>query len=353
MTAALAAEQQAPVARQHGAARCGRESFRRYVRHAAVTGQWLVWAEFAERAWRDLTRAVQEGRALANATHCANHSEARREVEHELDDLGLRFHGGISPPSRCFTTALNGANLPGNAAFAAQIAREAQAMAIYEAQTKANNQYEDELSRRMMCARAEHPWTPPARTVVKDSIGAWRKARKHVLSELEALGLAATVERTDGPVALDEHEADLAGLVRFHAPGDDRPSVPVIDDTDYSVQMAEVYRFTPHDGLPTTLRGFCGQFAKYRRLAWMDHAHAWLDHHGTPVLTVEPYQFDPAEVVHDLDGLPLCLDGLYPGVWSARTTLLIFRWDRERFLLTAEHHPQAWCPLTESWVVSA
>ena len=161
MSAALAAEQQAPVSRQHGAARQGRESFRRYVHHAAVTGQWLVWAEFAERAWRDLTRAVQEGRALANATNCANLAEAKNTIKRELTDQGLDWQGEISPPGQFFTSLVNGRDWPGKAAFAGQIASESEAMAAYRARVKANEEYLEAYAKvslkkyRPMAARNE------------------------------------------------------------------------------------------------------------------------------------------------------------------------------------------------------
>lgn len=328
----------ADVPRQRGAARYGRESFRRYVAGAAAAGEWLVWAEFAERAWRDLTRWSQYTRALANATDHAKFGEARQRAERELKDLGLDWQGGISPPGQFFTSMVNGMDWPGKAAFAdqfaTQLASESEALETYQARAKANEEYRAVFAERMAHARAQNPWTVLSKTVVQDSVGAWRKAREHVLGELETLGLAATVMCTDGPVALEEHEADLAGLVWFQ--GSDCPSRGAAEDSDYSERMAQTHGLIAHGGLPTTLRGFCGQFAEYRRPSWMDHACTWLDCHGEPVLSVEPYQFDPAEVVTDLDELPLCLDGPYPGIWDDRTTLLMFRWNSEAAVLPAE-----------------
>lgn len=216
---------------------------------------------------------------------------------------------------------------------------------------------------------------------IGDSTATWRKVRPEVTAALEACGLVATVERTDGPVPVAEHYADLAGLVRV-ALGGVSPVVPRVGrgaaEEAYRRRMADGYGLTPCDGLPTSLRGFSGQYStahRYEpasvtawspvrgdyetfthkpdgsatagsvtpilapvRVGWLDHVRTWLDRYGDPVLTAEPYDhFDPLTVVRDVEGLPLHLDGPHPGVWNDRTALLIWRWDPDAAPLPADH----------------
>jgi len=189
----------------------------------------------------------------------------------------------------------------------------------------------------------DRAWRATPRGVqVTDSVKAWRRARPLVLRELADLGLTATIERTDGPVPIEEHEADLAGLVRLRAidGAEAAAAPPELRPTEraYAERMAERWDLHPHRGLPTSVRGFCGQSAPFERPGWTDHAHTWADSYGDPVLTVEPYTFgDPAAVVRELAELPLLVDGPYFGVWHDATKLLVLRWDPDAEVLPADH----------------
>lgn len=187
------------------------------------------------------------------------------------------------------------------------------------------------------------------RVKVTDSVGAWRKARERAITEIAALGLAATVERTDGSAPLGEHPADLSGLVRFHSPFDPHivaiPREPLCHQlqfhVDYFKRVADTHGLVYHSGLPNTPRGICGQVADYGldahiEPAWLDHPYTWLDQDNQPVLTAEPYSFDPAQVVKDLAELPLTVE-VHPGLWNTGTTLIKMHWDCEASRLTAEH----------------
>lgn len=233
--------------------RDGRETFRRYAVAVAIAGEWIPWAEFVDRAWRDLTN--------------------RAEVE--------------------------------------------------------------------------------------DSLGAWRKAREATLTELAMLGLTATVERTDRSIALGGHEADLAGLVRLHLPLAEPPNPCGWLDatrTAYAERMHHNHGLTRCEGLPRSLRCFCGQTEPAMRRRWpgdrvvgplgellggteppwMDHTQAWLDVEGLPVLTTEPYQLDnPLAVTRELNDLPLHVE-VHPGLWNDHTTLIILRWNCDETPLPAE-----------------
>jgi hypothetical protein len=107
--------------------------------------------------------------------------------------------------------------------------------------------------------------------------------------------------------------------------------------------MTDRFGLIPTDGLPNTLRGFCGQYSvrDVHGVQWMDHVHTWVDAAGDPVLTCEPYNLNAQNalaVVRDVEGLPLRLDGdAQPGLWHPAATLLIWHHNPEAPVLPAEH----------------
>jgi hypothetical protein len=251
------------------------ERFRQYLVGTTAAGAWRSWADFTDRGWYDLVRAEPPSALVRRA---------RKSAERTFAEMWP----GEAP---CEKTLAN----------------------------LARSYIDDRLG-------------------VEDSLDAWRLAREKVLAELNALGLTATVERTDRAVPIEEHEADLAGLVRLHPPGWDTP-VPRSDrdrtQQDYARRMTERHALIPHDGLPSSPREFCGQHAAYVYGGWLDHVRTWLGPDGYPVLTTEPYDhFDPAQVVRALGGVPLVLD-VAPGVWHEATTLIMLRWDPDADVLPA------------------
>lgn len=186
--------------------------------------------------------------------------------------------------------------------------------------------------------RAWRAWS--AERPAGETVAAWRAVRARVLGVLAALGLTATVVRTDRSVPLARHDARLAGLVVVHpagTPADPAHAEPGGVEHACRAHMAAMYGFTPADGLPTDLRGFCGQAARYKRPPWADHARTWLDRAGDPVLSVEAYPgaYDPTAIVDDLDGLPLLVDGPHPGFRNG-STLLLLRGDPHALPLRAD-----------------
>lgn len=284
----------------------GRDRFRRYVVNAAITGEWIPWAEFADRAWFDLVKSAPVSAATLR--------QAKAWAQKQYAEWGESYLEGL-------------------------------------------------------CASVTPPWALPEMSAawlvemrledyaqMDDSISAWRACRELVLNELSALGLTATIERTDESVAIASHEADVAGLVRFHIPGDSEAKAPPEFTggirRDYIARMATAHGFVPHGGLPRSIRGFCGQFEQgHSKPAWMDHTMTWIDPHGNPVLTAEPYAFDPLEVAKDVSVLPLLLEGPYSGVWNDSTTLLVMRWDPDSPTLPSENRPAVeWNSQIGSWV---
>ena len=286
----------------------GSADFRRYAAGAAVRGTWIPWAEFADRAWRDLSHRRKPHNS-PKCDKCQLYAWDRRE----LDAGGL-----VSSAAR--------AELPAEEITALDAAWR---HVIHETET-----YDREGRRR-----------------VGDSLGAWRAGREPALAELGELGLTGTVVRVDDDVPLGEHEADLAGLVRLHPAGSDLqpPSLPAWAwgrDTlaRYALRMLGEHGLTVCGEIPTDLRGFCGQHTEDPpRPHWTDHAHTWSEY-GAPVLTVEPYSYaeDPQRLVREVqaylseEDLPLEVAGPYPGVWYEGTTLVILRYDGDRYPLPAE-----------------
>lgn len=206
------------------------------------------------------------------------------------------------------------------------------------------------------------------------SVRVWRAARRDVLDDLRVLGLAGWVTRVDATIPLESHEFDLAGLVRIgqlipslvvgEPPTPADPPIawpaPSLDDR-YQAQMFEVLGLRAVYGLPSTLRGFVGQCSSAQgthdyRLAtyeyrpynprWTDHARAWLDRWGDPVLTCEPYgDLDLMTVVRDVEGLGLWVER-HPGLWiqanPAATTLLVWRYNPDAEVPPATYAARRW-----------
>ena len=155
--------------------------------------------------------------------------------------------------------------------------------------------------------------------------------RPHVLRELAALGLTATVRSTGDHEPIGQHDGALSGLVMLHAPGRE-PSWPSTTagphEEAYRQRMAAAHGLRPIE-LERSLRGFVGQHAPYRRPEWLDHARTWVDPQGAVVLSAEPYGHvfeDALRIVHDLNGLPLTVER-HGGVWAGTTVLLLLRYD--------------------------
>jgi hypothetical protein len=217
----------------------------------------------------------------------------------------------------------------------------------------------------------EGTWTPwltwliraydtlPGRRPVTDGtdpVAMWRAVRDQVLLSLEELGLAATVSRTDDPlpVALEDHLADLAGLVHVHRSDGDYcyspqlPSEILLGRTAadrHALRMLADHELVPAGPrLPVRLRSFCGQAGDTESdllgasRTWRDHVHAWATLAGEPVLSVEPYTYadDPAQLVRDVardveaNGLPLRVEGPFPGTWADTAVLVLIRHDTDR-----------------------
>jgi hypothetical protein len=103
--------------------------------------------------------------------------------------------------------------------------------------------------------------------------------------------------------------------------------------------MADAHGLRPKCWHGVTLREFCGQReAPYDVPAWMDHSRCWIDDRGEPVLSAEPYGFEPMDVVRDLTGLPLTVER-HEGVWNDSTDLFLLRRDP-----TAEPLPEVYEP---------
>lgn len=364
------ADTQTAVPRDSGA-------FRRYATSVALSGEWIPWSEFVASCWAHLVRD-------SPVTAADRRSAAKTLAGFDRDA------GGLWRPT------------------------------VKAADGRPEGRPADDAELDDVRAEYVRAWAEGARdrrTSVEDEVGAWRMTRPAVLTELDALGLAATVERTDGPLALADHEADLAGLVRVHRAGGTATNVtePHADSTvaAYRARMAERFGLVPADGIPRSLRGFCGQTsptgthtvrpvvvdvkaapgtlgactATWRlsakgvretdcstcgrremrcpgrpvetvrgtvwrgyRPSWMDHTHAWLDRDGDPVLTTEPYAgFDPMDVVRDLEGLPLTAWAVRPGLWNDGTVLVMLRWDPDAEVLPAEAQLRRFSTANDEW----
>jgi hypothetical protein len=382
------------VPRQRVASTEGRASFRRYVLDAAMTGVWLAWAEFADRAHRDLVRSVPPSRDVVKRAQAWAQKERdvwladEREIREDrtprgIDTFQLRF---MEPEDQArylkWCAGERASFIPLSTKIPAHLSPGDLRRYRLRRTGEPNPVSDEAWERARKFAQADidewerHYSLPPeerAPTVeeltacrlrdlaatVNDSVQKWRKCRAPVLAELGELGLAATVERTDQAVPVEEHEADLAGLVRLHLPSDSDSPRGDPPQTDYEWRMARI-GLVPCRGLPKSLRGFCGQFtapiekepepSDYVPPNWLDHAHTWINGDGDLVLIAEPYEFDPLNVVQDLQHLPLTLDGPYPGVWNDGTTQLALLWNPDADVLAAEHRPPMWCDTRCEWV---
>jgi hypothetical protein len=188
-----------------------------------------------------------------------------------------------------------------------------------------------------------------ARTLT-DPTKQWHNVRDQVLLYLDMLGLEATVTRPSDALAVDlaDHYADLAGLVHVHRFSESSwtPSVPADallgstrSDRHALRMLVDHQLVAAGDRIPIGLRAFCGQLDAYQSDAlgnsrhWSDHVRVWTTARGEPRLTVEPYTYDlePQRLVTeiretiDAAGLPLVVDGPYPGIWADTATLAIVR----------------------------
>jgi hypothetical protein len=207
-----------------------------------------------------------------------------------------------------------------------------------------------------------------ARRTRRGLLPMWHNVREAVLDLLSELELTATVMRTDSPVPvqLEDHHADMAGLVHVHrhdaefAYAPPIPSHLLIGSAKRAVHaraMLTRYDLLPAQMLlPLTLRGFCGQHADdndgttsfWATQPWHDHLRVWTTLYGEPVMTVEPYPcgVDEAELAGAIRAaiaraaLPLVVDGPYPGAWADRTSLFFIRHDPTGCALPAVFEPQ-------------
>lgn len=216
--------------------------------------------------------------------------------------------------------------------------------------------------------------TPVAEPLDEWIIPTWRALRSLLLDEVASLGLVAVVESSAGPAPLGEHPIDDAGLIRVHRAGDPAPDHDELARLDelhgrgdlYDEAVSAATGLEALHGVPTTLRGFCGQYSagdvhrcepsrhwegwRAYSPSWCDRPRTWHAPDGTPRLTVEPYTHDGVttlleEVARDVveEGLPLRLDGPpRPGIRDPGATLLVFTWERMGATLHAEYRPLIW-----------
>lgn len=319
-----------------------RAAFRRYAVALATHNRWEPWAEFADLAWRHLSpRRPPHG--AEKCARCQLHkawvtAEAARFHDHQVG------YAAELQSASAAAMATYGRIAPATAIAVARQAEQAAATRVPDAPTPAAV---DTATRHV--GREHDTYDEDGRQRVSDSLGAWQLSRAAVLEELDMLGLVGTVVRTDQDVPLGEHEADLAGLVRLHTTdGPPEPSLPAWAwrgqgvYARHALQMMAQHRLMPAAGLPTGLRAFCGQYTNNpHHPSWTDHIIAWQDDDGLPVLTVEPYRDDPAQLADevrtyvDREGLPLMVNGPHPGIWNEGTVLVILHYD-EAPVLPAE-----------------
>lgn len=179
----------------------------------------------------------------------------------------------------------------------------------------------------------------------------WRILRPRVLRELAALGLVGSVRLTNGEIEpLAEHDGRVAGHVVIAAIGQVSETTGV-PETAYERHLGELYGLTPHSGMDTGLRAFCGQstapdddphgLSAAPDDHVLDHSRTWLDRYGYPVLTAELYGFgDRPEYVDELKALfgQLPLSVKAAGVlWDdVLHEVLVIRHDPEKPPLSSE-----------------